>query len=121
MQDFPLIVPFVDRMITGNLEERFTASEALKFVEDCILGGSAELLNQPLERWDGTQTIPWDPDYYDKWVDLPADFVTKWGMYKAPKSSYRDLVLRRICTRVRGGYQVVKFIRSIYRFLRHLL
>lgn len=116
MQDFPLIVPLVDKMITMNLKERFTAQEALEFVKKHILGGSTEILDRPLERKRTMKTIFWDPDQHDKWANLPAEFVAKWGMFKAPKAKYHDLVLRRICARVRGGYEVIKFFRSLYGF-----
>lgn len=97
-------------MTTRSLEERFTASEALKFVEDHILGGPVELLDQPLELYDKTRSIFWDLDKHDKWADLPADFV---GI----KLQNHDIMIWFYvrCKRVRGAYEVIKFFRSVYR------
>lgn len=102
-------------MITWKLEERFSAEEALQFVENHILNGSVELLDQSLEPRNLRELIDWDPDRHDKWANLPADFVTQWGIYKAPKSRWRDYLLRKICTKIYYAYEVVKFFRSYFR------
>lgn len=118
-QNFPLIVPLVDKMITWKLEERFTAEEALQFVEDHIMNGSAEILNQGLSPRDFTKDlITWDPDSHDKWVNLSPDFIAQWETYRAPKSRWCDFLLRKICTTNYWAYRLIKFFRSLYRHFR---
>ncbi|KAF8526647.1 hypothetical protein BU17DRAFT_23632, partial [Hysterangium stoloniferum] len=76
----PLLVPLFDRMITSKLEERFTATEALVFLENIQSRLTPEQLNSEVPKVDHDCY----PDLSARWSELPADFVREWSSYRAP-------------------------------------
>lgn len=98
-KDIPLLAPFLDRMVTKNLQRRFTAAEGLRFVERIILESKESQLSTSEYR---------DPEYglftfetYDRWKSLPADFQMKWSAYREPVGiPFSSKILRAIVASV---------------------
>ncbi|KAK0205927.1 hypothetical protein DFS33DRAFT_1381005 [Desarmillaria ectypa] len=105
----PMLAPFFDFMVTGNLSRRFTAAPALAFLCD---------------NWKefifSSQSLPYDPegegrcylrwDKYDRWVGLPDDFVRKWGSLREPPPARKTRFLRWACDGHRM-YLIVAWLR----------
>ncbi|KAF8884759.1 kinase-like domain-containing protein [Gymnopilus junonius] len=70
----PLLAPLIDRMLTANIEKRFTASQALDFTEYILSN-----VSRTIPTYDKPRI--WMGSYYDRdrWKDLPEDFVTPHG------------------------------------------
>ncbi|KAF8526663.1 kinase-like domain-containing protein [Hysterangium stoloniferum] len=115
----PLLAPLFDRMITSKLEERFTATEALAFLENLQSQLTPEQLNSEAPKVDHDCCVgPWDPDLSARWSELPADFVREWSSYRAPSPSLWTRILRMTVSFSWGFYAnqaVRRFIRLIYR------
>lgn len=78
-----MLAPFLDRMITRHIEKRFTAAQALEFVNDIIANASEAQLSIPEdEDPDARETGHYE--IYDRWRGLPTDFQEKWRAYREP-------------------------------------
>ncbi|KAF8884752.1 hypothetical protein CPB84DRAFT_1788961 [Gymnopilus junonius] len=75
--DAPLLAPLIDRMLTANIEKRFTAAQALAFTEYILSNVSRTIPTYGKRR-------TWRGSYYerDRWKDLPEEFVTTWASYR---------------------------------------
>ncbi|KAF8884749.1 kinase-like domain-containing protein [Gymnopilus junonius] len=75
--DAPLFAPLIDGMVTADIEKRFSAAQALAFM-DSILGN----ISQTIPSFK--QSPIWLGNYYDRdrWKDLPEDFVSTWASYR---------------------------------------
>ncbi|KDR82381.1 hypothetical protein GALMADRAFT_151521 [Galerina marginata CBS 339.88] len=93
----PLLAPLLDKMTTRNLHSRFTASEALHFLEDMYSQLTpAELSAEFLREADI------DRDYlryyeYDTWKHVPPEFAAKWAAYREPPIPWTTTILRKLC------------------------
>jgi hypothetical protein len=111
----------MDRLITSNLSERFTASEALQFFENMYSSVTDEQLAAEAPSWLG---IDWRSGVYDRWADLPVDFVEKWSSYRAPLPSLGARLMREIflfcwpwgCRFLRTVRRVARFFAFIPHF-----
>ncbi|KAF8490577.1 hypothetical protein JB92DRAFT_1304338 [Gautieria morchelliformis] len=90
----PTFAPLMDRMTTRDISRRFTASQALEFLERF----ASELTQEQLEF----PALPRDPSYppyesYDRWTGLSDTFIKDWGHFREPKLTFQFRLLRRIC------------------------
>jgi len=74
----PLLAPLMDQMVTSNIQRRFTAAEALAFVED---------IQSQLTPLQNSHPLPTkgDPQIWfeiDKWTGLSDDFISKWSSFR---------------------------------------
>ncbi|KAF9553895.1 hypothetical protein CPC08DRAFT_697238 [Agrocybe pediades] len=91
----PFLAPFIDMLTTHKLRQRFTASEALAFLEDYCGSLSEEELKKPTPKHD--------PEYYrlayyehDRWASVPPHLAKKWANYREPPLSWKTKLLRRL-------------------------
>ena len=78
-----MLAPFLDRMITRDIKKRFTAAQALEFLNEIIASVTASQLSIP-EDEDPYARDTGDCEGYDRWKGLPADFQAKWNAYREP-------------------------------------
>ncbi len=76
-------------MVTWDVRARFTAEEALQFFEQHVPHLDENLL----------YTVPPNFNYgnYDRWSELPPEFVEKWSYLRIPSEPIRRKILRWIC------------------------
>ena len=89
-----MLAPLLDKMVTWNIKERFTASEALGFFEDMYSQLTLEQLEScpPPEKADADGWA-----VHDRWKDLPKDFVQRWSSFRTPKPPFMMRLLRWVC------------------------
>jgi hypothetical protein len=86
-----MLALLMDKMVTWKIEEHFTASQALGFFEDMYAQLTLKQLNsRPPEEMSGR----WDT--YDRWANLPEDFVQKWSN-REPNPSIMRILLCGLC------------------------
>jgi hypothetical protein len=106
-----MFAPLMDRMTTRDVSRRFTASQALEFLESF----ASELTEEKLQL----SVLPWDPttcfDEYDLWKGLPDTFIKDWGHFREPKPTFQIILLRQLCNYA-WGYKFVQWLRRIQRF-----
>lgn len=78
-----MLAPFLDRMITRRIQKRFTAAQALQFLND-IIADSSEVQLSILEDEDPDARETGHYEVYDRWKGLPTDFQEKWRTYREP-------------------------------------
>ena len=89
-----MFAPLMDRMTTADLSCRFTASEALEFLE----ARASELTQEELEYFVPPPSQRYAPhDQVDRWKGLPDEFIKTWGHFREPKLSFQMRLLRKIC------------------------
>ncbi|PPQ82547.1 hypothetical protein CVT25_007156 [Psilocybe cyanescens] len=103
----PILAPLLDMMTCWDLRRRFTASEALHFLEDRM----AELSEVDLAS-KIILTKPRDPykkyNECDRWENLSPGFVERWQAYREKPLPLHVLLLRRICKTQRGALIVLR-------------
>lgn len=105
----PMLAPFLDSLITDNLDRRFTSAQALDFFEKMY----EELTPSQL----ATSVTPrqyikvWESREYNRWKGLPDEFVRKWGYLRAPIPSMYVRTLRWLCTTY-WGIRFVTYVRQ---------
>ena len=109
-----MFAPLLDRMTTRDLKRRFTASQALEFLEDFASELTQEQLSSPPPPWLGT-AAPYEP--FDRWNGLPDKFIKDWSHFHEPKPSFWIKLLRQLCDHA-WGYMFVQWVRRIIRFGR---
>jgi len=73
----PLLAPFLDRMATNDVANRFTASEALSFCRFIRSSLTPQELDSELRvRTELTE----EERRARRWESLPEDFVKKWSI-----------------------------------------
>ena len=104
-----MFAPLMDRMITADLSRRFTASEALDFLE----GFASKMTEEELEHYVPPRS-PCSVGYenVDRWKGLSEEFIKTWGHFREPKPSFQIRLLRRICDR-EWGLAAVQWARRI--------
>ncbi|KAH8092613.1 kinase-like domain-containing protein [Cristinia sonorae] len=97
----PILAPLLDRMTTRDVEKRCTAEEALAFFEELIGQYPATGWRYPLSQRTGMVAHGVSYDEYDRWKDLPADFVTRWSHFREPPIPRTVRVMRWLYERDR--------------------
>ncbi|KAF9237119.1 hypothetical protein BU15DRAFT_49181 [Melanogaster broomeanus] len=110
----PMLAPFLDRMITRDIQTRFTASEALQFFEEHVL---PSLSQQELDTHPPRSVEYVDPEEYDRWAGLDPQFVEAWSNYRLPRLPWQTRVLRWICMH-EVGMTCVRSIRKVARAVK---
>lgn len=87
----PLLAPFLDRMITRDMEKRFTAPQARSFLEMLRSSLSVTQLNSVIPR-----ATPRSAEKYNRWIGLPEDFIREWSSYREAPTPWWVRALRRI-------------------------
>ncbi|KAI0056381.1 hypothetical protein BV25DRAFT_1578720 [Artomyces pyxidatus] len=112
IEDMPLMAPFLDRMVTIDIQQRFTAAKALDFLHHVL---RASLAYDQLSCRPAVWLIGSCED--DRWSDLPHEFVEQWATYCAPRHTATAVFLHGIC-KTQAGWQLVRASRHIGRFIR---
>ncbi|KAK0490300.1 kinase-like domain-containing protein, partial [Armillaria novae-zelandiae] len=68
----PMLAPLLDKMVTRTVSNRFTASEALTFLEDLL---PSVRLDTPVP----SDSLTGDYEQYDRWKDLLPEFIQRWS------------------------------------------
>ncbi|KAJ3506405.1 hypothetical protein NLJ89_g6885 [Agrocybe chaxingu] len=105
-KDLPLLAPLLDGMTTRNIPRRFTASEALEFLEARLSEVPDKHLQQPFLAASQSGMY----DRYDRWQHVPPDFAQKWAMYREPRLPVMTRFLRWLCS-FEAMLHVIPFIR----------
>ncbi|KAF9565822.1 hypothetical protein CPC08DRAFT_815074 [Agrocybe pediades] len=89
ISELPILAPFFDMLTTHKLQQRFTASEALAFLEDFYGTLSEEELNK--QSSPGHFSVL---HYYklDRWASVPPHLAKKWAIYKEPPLSWKTII-----------------------------
>jgi hypothetical protein len=105
-----MLAPLLDMMITFDIRKRFTAVQALQFLE----GIYASLTPTELAaRYPPLLRVP--VELYDRWQHLSPEFVQQWSVYRASRQvSNTTKLLRWICE-FRTGYSAVQWVRRTLR------
>lgn len=108
----PMLAPLLDGMTTRYVNKRFTADQALAFLEDRY----AEMTEDERSRetaefnYDIHTSAPYEK--YDRWAGLPADFVERWAHLKEPKLSLGTRTIRWVCRRP-FSHKIVRNVRRL--------
>lgn len=98
-------------MTTHVVSDRFTAAEALDFVNYIADKSSLDDLKVPIKA---RTTGPYVRDISAYWRQLPPDFVAQWQHYRQPPLRLLTRFLRFLC-----GYQTCwRVVLAIRRSLR---
>ena len=96
-RDAPMLAPLLDRMVTRNIPQRFTASEALRFFEESVLPHTTEeQLQRRTVKWS-EEFGPWDFEEHDRWQHLDASFIEKWAAFREPPLPHSTRLWRFLC------------------------
>ncbi|KAG6816525.1 hypothetical protein H0H93_007988, partial [Arthromyces matolae] len=76
----PMLAPLLDKMTTWDISQRFTASEALTFLEEHV--EPCTTISQEAAIWGIEREYPKMHGTFDRWKDLHPDFVRKWAGYR---------------------------------------
>jgi len=98
-------------MVNSHVSDRFTAQEALTFLDDAQLEMTNDQLNErPSIR---SQCIPFDE--FDRWSNIPPTLLEKWGRYRERPPSYiAKYIIYRLCLRP-WGISLVYHTRQVFR------
>jgi hypothetical protein len=106
-----MLAPLMDRMTTMDLDRRFTASQALQFLEEFTSNMTEEeLLISPPPR---SELVLYDE--FDRWSGLPERFLMEWAHFREPKPPRSIRLIRCICTSD-WGLSLVQLVRKAFRF-----
>ena len=111
-----MFAPLLDQMTTRDLNRRFTASQALQFLENFASELTQEQLQSPPPPWIG-MIIPYES--FDRWKGLPDKFIKDWGHFRELKPSFQIRLLRQLCDHP-WGYKFVQWVRRISRFVSNV-
>lgn len=103
----PFLAPFLDRMITRDIAKRFTAREALNFLEEF-----SSQLSSSQRHEEPSPPSYLNPETYDRWAGLPEDFIQQWSLYREPKLPQTTKILRLICD-YEWGRATVMWVRRV--------
>ncbi|XP_006463402.1 hypothetical protein AGABI2DRAFT_208157 [Agaricus bisporus var. bisporus H97] len=112
----PMLAPFLDRMTTRNIPKRFSAAEALEFFEGFLPKIPTTDLHVRYARDPEARESYYD--VYDRWKDLPQDFIKEWKGYKEPRIPLKTIFLRWLCSFERMAF-VVPAVRLFFYRLTH--
>ncbi|KAI0355664.1 hypothetical protein OH77DRAFT_1424609 [Trametes cingulata] len=107
----PWFAPLFDRMTTHVISQRFTAEDALAFLDHIAT-------HLPKDACDASMTL--EPDWYTceergiYWDLTPPGFTTFWSHYKTPLHGRLAHVIDRLCS-CQFGWRAVRYIRALLR------
>ncbi|KIM49863.1 hypothetical protein M413DRAFT_438986 [Hebeloma cylindrosporum] len=108
----PLLAPLIDGMVTSCVPYRFTAQEALDFLD----AAQSEMTREQLEEIPGIR--PQTPYAYyevDRWSGIPSSAIEKWDRYRErPLSRFAAHVVYPLCLRP-WGLTLVYHTRLVFR------
>ncbi|KIM38156.1 hypothetical protein M413DRAFT_447921 [Hebeloma cylindrosporum] len=108
----PLLAPLIDGMVTHHVPDRFTAQEALSFLDEAQL----EMTPGQLEERPNLRESITVYDKFDRWSNVPPALVEKWGRYRERSPSYFAIhVIYPLCMRP-WGVSLVYRTRTIFRY-----
>jgi len=117
-----MLAPLLDKMVTWNIKERFTASEALGFFEDMYPQLTLQQLeSRPPPDFDETRgytNCRWT--VYDRWKGLPEDFVRQWSSFRIPKPPFMMRLLRWVCG-YQWGHLTILWLRRLGKWAQALI
>ncbi|KAI0630195.1 hypothetical protein C8Q77DRAFT_1273392 [Trametes polyzona] len=98
-------------MNTHIAANRFTASEAARFLEDVVAQTPQSVLDTPMTMEQQAARAT-DSNLY--WSETPPEFRAQWSEFRMPPLSWSKRVLSRIAAN-RVGWPVLRFVRSKLR------
>lgn len=104
-----MLAPLMDGMITRDIKARFTAAEALAFLESFRVNLDPEVLTRRPTEASNTLWNCWD-----RWAGLPKDFVDQWSADRDPPPTYSFRLLQKICG-YDFGWRTVTRLREVAR------
>ncbi|PPQ82543.1 hypothetical protein CVT25_007152 [Psilocybe cyanescens] len=111
----PILAPLLDMMTCWDLRRRFTASEALQFLEDRMAEISEADLASKI-----VLTKPRDPykkyNECDRWENLSPEFVERWQAYRETPLPWHIPLLRRVCKTQLGTLIVLRTRAFVFKF-----
>ncbi|KAG6817388.1 hypothetical protein H0H93_007297 [Arthromyces matolae] len=120
----PMLAPFFDKMVTRDVSKRFTAQQALSFLEEEVYPRtSVSQLNLEVEKEDYILR--------DRWEGLDPAFLKEWAEYREPPLPLTTKFLYSICEYVwvlhtiasirKSAYQIRQIMSKLssYLFKRH--
>jgi hypothetical protein len=91
----PMLAPLLDKMTARDIENRFTAAEALRFLEEMRSDLSEDQLKlKEYQDPDKAGAVPYDE--YDRWQNLSEDVREKWASYRQLPTPCTTKALRAI-------------------------
>ena len=95
-----MLAPLLDRMVARDPVLRFTAAEALAFLEDFHMRYTADdnrniLQQRPRELEQLLEARPKEPA--DRWSGLSDDFIRRWSRFREPPLPWRVRILMAAC------------------------
>jgi len=84
-----MLVSLMNGMVTRLINARFTAAEALAFLESFPAHQDAHVLSHPVKPQSG------DWRTFDRWAGLPADFVDWWSAHRDPPITFSFSLYRK--------------------------
>ncbi|KAF5325843.1 hypothetical protein D9611_000487 [Ephemerocybe angulata] len=107
--DLYLLAPLIDGMTTKTIQKRFTADQALEFLDASMDTLPKDKLEKPFSTERGNY-VPYY-DYDGRWSGLPAELVQRWAQYREPPLPKTTKLMRWLCE----NNQVATFVRLIRR------
>ncbi|KAF9011318.1 kinase-like domain-containing protein [Cyathus striatus] len=92
----PMLAPLIDKMVTRDIRNRFTATQALHFFEEMRTELTEKQLLTHIDI-SASASLPVHYEIYDRWAGLPSDFIEKWSKYREPPVPRSMKFLRAIC------------------------
>lgn len=95
-----MLAPLLDGMVARDPVTRFTAAEALAFLDDFHMRYTADdkhdiLQQRPRELERLLEARPKEPE--DRWAGLSDDFVRRWSGFRDPPVPWRVRLLMAAC------------------------
>ncbi|KAG6825788.1 hypothetical protein H0H92_002441, partial [Tricholoma furcatifolium] len=106
----PMLAPLFDKMLTRDIPRRFTAQQALDFLENEVYPRTTptQLKIEPEPR---TVSTP------DRWAGLDPAFLKEWERYREPPMPLTTRFLRVICD-YDWVYSTIAFFRKTVHLIR---
>ena len=111
-----MLAPLLDKMVDSDPSRRFSAEEALHFFEE-----QYEMLD-----FDQLEASPNDipeslyeesphPESFDRWVNLPHEYVKKYDHLRVSKVGFGTKLLRYMCRSLWMRY-FVQCVRRVFNY-----
>ena len=92
-----MLAPLFDMMTTRDIARRFTAAQALRFVEDIRCPLTAAQLATPHQLGTDPSRQRGKPYFeYDRWRHLPREFQDAWAAHREPPEPASRKIMRAV-------------------------